>query len=149
MPEMEIRFARPEDFEQWLPLWRDYLDFYFEREDPAITKITWQRFLNEKEPMHALVAVRDRQVAGFAHLIGHRSTWSIKNRLYLNDLFVAKAHRQNGLARQLVEQAQRFAASNGYDWLYWTTREGNDAAQTLYNQIADKTDFVQYRIFIE
>ncbi len=148
MQETEIRSARPEDFEQWQPLWRDYLDFYFESEDPEITRTTWQRFLDESEPMHALVAIRNGQLAGFAHLIGHRSTWSKQNRLYLNDLFVAKAHRQNGIARQLIEQTKQFAASNNYEWLYWTTRETNNTAQVLYKQVADLTDFVQYRAYI-
>lgn len=148
MQAMDIRHAQQHDFEQWKPLWREYQDFYGEPEDAQITHMTWQRFLDEKEPMHALVAVRDGQIAGFAHLIGHRSTWSQKDRLYLNDLFISAAHRQNGLARRLLEHAQGFAASSGYDWLYWTTREGNDAAQTLYDQVADRTDFVQYRIYI-
>ena len=149
MQDMDIRCARLEDFDQWRQLWRNYLDFYGEPEDSQITRVTWQRLIDKQEPMHAIVAVRQGQIAGFAHLIGHRSTWSQKDRLYLNDLFVAQAHRQNGLARQLIEHARHFAAANNYDWLYWTTREGNNTARALYDQIASQTDFVQYRVFID
>lgn len=149
MQDTDIRRAQVEDFDQWSELWRGYLAFYGEPEDTQISQITWQRFIDEQEPMHAFVAVRNGQVVGFAHLIGHRSTWSPKDRLYLNDLFVAQAHRQNGVARQLLEHARHFAASNNYEWLYWTTREGNATARTLYDQVASRTDFLQYRVFIE
>lgn len=149
MQDTDIRHAQVEDFDQWNVLWRGYLAFYGEPEDAQTSQITWQRLIDGQEPMHALVAVRGGQVIGFAHLIGHRSTWSQKDRLYLNDLFVAQAHRQNGVARQLLEHARDFAARNDYDWLYWTTREGNAAARMLYDQIARRTDFVQYRISID
>jgi GNAT superfamily N-acetyltransferase len=149
MQDMDIRCAQVDDFDQWRVLWRSYLEFYGEQEDVQISQTTWQRFIDGKEPMHAFVAVRDGHIAGFAHLIGHRSTWSQKDRLYLNDLFVAQSHRQNGLARQLLEHARRFAASNNYEWLYWTTRESNATARTLYDQVGNQTDFVQYRVFID
>ena len=108
MQDTDIRHAQVEDFDQWSELWRGYLAFYGEPEDTQTSQITWQRFIDEQEPMHAFVAVRNGQVVGFAHLIGHRSTWSPKDRLYLNDLFVAQAHRQNGVARQLLEHARHF-----------------------------------------
>lgn len=149
MRDMYVRRAQPGDFDQWTLLWRSYLAFYDEPQDAQITQTTWQRLIDEKEPMYAFVVIRDGQVVGFAHLIGHHSTWSQKDRLYLNDLFIAQPHRQNGLARLLLEHARHFAASNNYEWLYWTTREGNATARTLYDQIANRTDFVQYRIFIE
>ena len=55
-----IRPVTRADFEQWLPLWEDYNAFY-ERTGPTavsaeVTQMTWARFFDGYEPMHALVA---------------------------------------------------------------------------------------------
>lgn len=146
--DWQIRAASPTDFAQWRPLWQQYLAFYETAEDPETTDVTWRRLLDGDEPMYALVAVANGQVQGFAHLIGHRSTWSVSNRLYLNDLFVAESARKQGVARQLIEYSKTLASEHGYDCLYWTTRAGNRVAQGLYDQVASKTDFIQYRIVL-
>ncbi|MGH8811757.1 MAG: GNAT family N-acetyltransferase, partial [Advenella sp.] len=59
MQDTDIRHAQVEDFDQWSELWRGYLAFYGEPEDTQTSHITWQRFIDEQEPMHAFVAVRN------------------------------------------------------------------------------------------
>src|SRR4051812_25785540 len=50
----------PDDYAGWKPLWDGYNAFYG-REGPTalpdeITQVTWQRFFDAYEPVHALVA---------------------------------------------------------------------------------------------
>jgi GNAT superfamily N-acetyltransferase len=40
---------------------------------------------------------------GLVHYIFHRSTWTIENYCYLQDLFVDPKHRASGLGRKLIE----------------------------------------------
>jgi hypothetical protein len=55
-----IRSVVRADFKQWLPLWDGYNDFYGRSGTTAlpaeITHMTWTRFFDPSEPMHALIA---------------------------------------------------------------------------------------------
>ncbi len=70
MAELIVRSVRPDDYEQWLPLWDGYNAFYGRSGPtalaPEITRATWQRFFDHYEPMHALVAEQDGRLLGLA-----------------------------------------------------------------------------------
>ena len=57
---LTVRFVQQGDFDRWLPLWDGYNAFYGRSGptalDPAITRMTWARFFDAYEPVHALVA---------------------------------------------------------------------------------------------
>ena len=54
-----IRPVREPDFERWLPLWQGYQEFYRARIPEEATRATWNRFFDEREPVHCLVAERN------------------------------------------------------------------------------------------
>src|ERR1700683_4941412 len=101
-----IRSIKPEDFEQWLPLWDGYNKFYGRFGATAlpneITQLTWKRFFNEEEPVHALVAEQNGQLLGLAHYLFHRSTTVIAPICYMQDLFTVESFRGKGIARALI-----------------------------------------------
>ena len=72
-----IRPVREPDFERWLPLWQGYQEFYRARIPEEATRATWNRFFDEREPVHCLVAERDGKLLGLAHYLFHRSTWLV------------------------------------------------------------------------
>lgn len=41
-----------------------------------VTKVTWERFFGENEPMYCAVAKQGEQVLGIVHYVIHRSTWA-------------------------------------------------------------------------
>src|ERR1700679_2952260 len=98
-----IRFVRRSDYSQWLPLWEGYNKFYGrfgETSLPdAITQMTWTRFFDAYEPVHALVAEDEGQLVGLVHYLFHRSTISIAPTCYLQDLFNASSTRGKGIGR--------------------------------------------------
>jgi hypothetical protein len=57
---LSIRPVTRQDYDQWLPLWEGYNEFYGRSGDtalsPEITRMTWECFFDAYEPMHALVA---------------------------------------------------------------------------------------------
>ena len=56
MNTLKIRPITAADHAAWLPLWQGYQRFY-QAEIPAETSaLTWQRFLDPAEPMHAALA---------------------------------------------------------------------------------------------
>ena len=100
MAELIIRAVRPEDFEQWLPLWDGYNAFYGRSGPTALppenTRVTWQRFFDGGEPVHALVAEQDGRLLGLVHYLYHRTTTTIDLVCYLNDLFTSADARGKG-----------------------------------------------------
>jgi GNAT superfamily N-acetyltransferase len=110
-----------------------------------ITAMTWSRFFDPYEPLHALVAERSGRLLGLAHLIFHRSTISLEPVCYLQDLFTSASVRGEGIGRALIEEIYRYAKHGGCSRVYWHTHETNATAMRLYDKIAEKSGFVVYR----
>ena len=142
---MLIRSVQEDDFESWLPLWRGYQEFYKVSIPDDVTELTWQRFLLADEPMHCDVAVQGNELVGMVHYIFHRSCWTKGDYCYLQDLFVQPAMRGGGAGRALIERVYAQAAERGASRVWWLTHESNVSAMSLYDRIADKSGFLQYR----
>jgi len=82
---------------------------------------------------------------GLVHYIQHRSCWTVGDYVYLQDLFVDPDVRGTGLGRALIEHVYAQAAETGASRVWWLTHESNAQAMLLYDRIADKSGFVQYR----
>jgi len=142
---MLIRLARPEDHDQWLPLWRGYQSFYEVDLPPEQTALNWQRFHDPAEPMHCAVAEVDGRLVGMVHYIFHRSCWTAGDYCYLQDLFAAPDCRGQGVGRALIEHVYAAAEAAGASRVWWLTHESNTDAMLLYDRIAAKSGFLQYR----
>jgi len=145
MPEIEIRPLQAEDHAAWRDLWQGYLEFYESQLPEAVWETTWQRLLDPAEPMHAALAWRDGEALGLVHFIYHRSCWTVEDYCYLQDLYVADAQRGSGLGRALIEYVYARAQADGAGRVHWLTQEGNARARLLYERIADRSGFIQYR----
>jgi GNAT superfamily N-acetyltransferase len=145
MPEVIVRPLRAADWEQWLALWRSYHVFY--RNDPSdeVTRTTWARFFDESEPVHARVAEREGRLIGTVHYLYHCSTWMIAPVCYLQDLFTLPEARGRGVGRALIEAVYAEAGKEGSRRVYWMTHESNAQARILYDKIAERSGFLQYR----
>ncbi|QDJ45701.1 GNAT family N-acetyltransferase [Bordetella hinzii] len=145
MSSLDIRPVSPADFDVWLPLWKGYQAFYNVDIADAVTRVAWERFLDPAQPMHAALAYDNGRAIGMVHWIYHRSTWTAGDYVYLQDLFVAQDVRGKGAGRALIEHVYRDAEANNAARVYWLTHETNHTAMQLYDRIADRSGFIQYR----
>ena len=145
MPQIDIRPVTPADQTAWLPLWQGYLQFYETRLPDAVTQSSWQRFLDPDEPTHATLAWIDGKAVGLVHFIYHRSCWTTGDYCYLQDLYVAEGIRGGGIGRALIEHVYAQAAAAGASRVHWLTQETNYQGRMLYDRIADRSGFIQYR----
>jgi GNAT superfamily N-acetyltransferase len=143
-----IRDAREGDFAKWKPLWDGYNAFYGREGATAlpdeITNLTWSRFFDGYEPIHALVAEHAGKLAGLVHYLFHRSSTQLRSNCYLQDLFTVESARGQGIGRALIEEVYRRAAQAGSGRVYWQTQETNATAMKLYDKVAEKSGFIIY-----
>lgn len=143
---IDCRTLQSADFEDWLPLWHGYLTFYKAQLAPATTQLTFKRLTGAQEPMGGFIARNaDGHALGIVHWIQHRSCWTEGDYCYLQDLFVAPVQRNAGVGRLLIEAVYATAASRACPRVYWLTHETNAAAMKLYDQVAERSGFLQYR----
>jgi GNAT superfamily N-acetyltransferase len=140
-----LRPFAADDFAAWYPLWRGYQAFYKVDLPLDTSQITWQRLLDEREPMHGTFALAEGKPVGLVHFIEHRSCWTPGNYMYLQDLFVQDGMRGRGIGRLLIEHVYQDAARRGCSRVHWLTHESNRDAMLLYDRIAERSGFVQYR----
>ena len=144
-PEIRIRPLQPDDHAAWLPLWRAYQSFYEVDIPPDVSSVTWTRLLDPAEPVAGALAWNGPAAVGLVHLVRHRSCWTVGDYCYLQDLFVAPEVRGSGVGRRLIEHVYDVAERDGCSRVYWLTHETNTAAMLLYDRVAQRSGFVQYR----
>ena len=145
LQRVEIRPVSHDDFDTWHPLWKGYQRFYDVDIPESVTRATWARFMDPSEPMHAALAVAGGQTLGLVHWLYHRSTWTSQDYCYLQDLFVTEEARGRGVGRALIEHVYVEARLHEVPRVYWLTHRTNQNAMQLYDRVADRSDFIQYR----
>ncbi len=143
---VRVRPLAPRDRQAWEALFRDYIAFYRETVPDDVIAATWARIVGPSPEIEGLVAVdaADRAL-GIALVVLHRSTWSATGYCYLEDLYVTPEARGRGVGRALIEAVYRLADARGATRTYWVTEADNATARALYDRVATRAPFVQYR----
>ena len=141
----EVRCIRPEDHTEWLPLWHAFFAFHGRSIPDAITAATFGRLCEPSQPMHAFVADGSGGLVGFVTFIFHPDTVTIGPVCYLKNLFTRADARGLGIGRALIHAVYEAADQAGAERVTWLVQEGNTAAMRLYDAVATRTGFVQYR----
>jgi len=144
-PNATIRAIRADERADWEPLWQGYQAFYKVVISEQTTAMTWARLHDPAEPMEVLGAYMDDRLCGIVHYLFHRSCWTIGDYCYLQDLFVAEGVRNLGLGRALILAVEERARAAGASRVYWLTHETNTDARVLYDRLAERSGFIQYR----
>jgi GNAT superfamily N-acetyltransferase len=146
-----IRAIEPADRAQWESLWAGYNAFYDREGDTALSQevidTTWQRFFDEAEPVHALVAHRGDELLGIVHFLYHRAMIRVEPVCYLADLFTAQTARGQGVGKALIEAVYQHSQLSGCHYVYWRTHETNTTARRLYEQVAFNSGSMVYHRF--
>jgi GNAT superfamily N-acetyltransferase len=145
-----IALATAEDYPDWRPMWDGYCTFYRTTIPEHVTQQTWGRILDPMSPVKALIA-RDPATGapwGMCNYIVHANTWTYGPVCYLEDLFTHPHVRGKGVGKALIDRLISMGKSDGWERLYWMTRENNATARRLYDQYVEADDFVRYLVKI-
>ncbi len=137
--EIEILNATQEHIEDVAALFDAYRVWYGKESDPDGARNYITQRLRHNECV-IFVAKSDGAAAGFVQLYPMFSSISMGPVWVLNDLFVAEAHRQNGIGTLLLETATEFGRETGALRLHLETALDNHGAQKLYESKGWKKD---------
>lgn len=109
----------------------------------TITESDLEAYLfGDKRKVDLLVA-RDShtsRVYGFALYTKRWMTFSGQPILYMNDIYVDKAARGQGIGKQLIERLQALADEKGCSRLEWHCLSDNNSAQRFYDALGANDD---------
>jgi GNAT superfamily N-acetyltransferase len=148
MADLALRPPGAADRAAWDRLWQGYQRFYKVEIPGPVSDLTWARLQGSAEPMAAMLAWQGRRAVGMVHWIFHRSTWTEGHYCYLQDLYVEDDLRGVGVGRALIAHVRAEAEAAGCSRLYWLTHESNTDAMALYDKVAERSGFVQYRVVL-
>ena len=139
-----VRLAGIHDLDRVTPLFDAYRQFYRQPADLERARA----FLAERFAHHESVIFlgfdEHGNAVGFTQLYPLFSSVRANRKYLLNDLFVAPAARQCGIARKLLSAAADFARANDAASLSLTTAVDNLPAQRLYESLGWKRDTGYY-----
>ncbi len=142
---LTIRPLEAGDYDAWYPLWQGYLTFYKSEVADDVTKNTFARIVDPGGDIFGFAALDEAgQLVGFVTYLFHPFTWSNEPRCYLGDLFTLPKMRGEGVGRRLIDAVCDAAKAQGATQVYWMTQEFNYQGRTLYDKVAEKTDFIKY-----
>lgn len=139
-----IRSLEPADEQRWRELFRAYRVFYRLEESEDVVSTAWGWFMDPKHECNALVAELDGELLGFAHHRRMSSPYTATSGIFLDDLFTTLEARGKGIGRALIGRLTDMAHAEGRAFVQWMTAEDNHTAQTLYNTLATRTNWLVY-----
>jgi GNAT superfamily N-acetyltransferase len=83
----------------------------------------------------AIVAESQGKLIGFALFFKNYSTFLTKPGLYLEDLYVQKAYRGQGIGKALLTAVAQIAQERGYGRLEWSVLDWNETAIAFYQKM--------------
>lgn len=136
-----VRQATLSDLDALTPLLDSYRRFYQQPSD----LIAARAFLRDRleHGQSVIFLAEDQRVpVGFTQLYPSFSSTSLARTFLLNDLFVVEEARRRGVARQLLQQAERHARTVDAVRLTLFTDRDNRMAQRVYEAAGWKRDDV-------
>jgi ribosomal protein S18 acetylase RimI-like enzyme len=143
MTQIDVRRAGPADLELLAPLFDAYRQFYQRPSDLVLARQFLAERMERNESVIFLAlagAGQAAEPAGFTQLYPIFSSTRCRRSWLLNDLFVAPAWRQAGVARRLMDAARRHGIETGAWEIELMTAHTNTGAQALYESLGYELD---------
>ena len=135
---MNIRSLHGRDEDQWRSLWHENMQ---NQASEALTETTWTRICSPDSPVYGLGAWSGETLTGILHYVLHPTTGSLHHVCYMQDVYVAPAHRRKGIAKAMINELAQVGRQKGWERIYWIVEQNNQEAQNLYEGLGVKLDF--------
>ena len=140
---MKICKVTQETIGEVVPLFNAYREFYGQSSDLQQAEQFIQERVMGAESIIFLAYLEEKPV-GFAQLFPVFSSVAMKRAFLLNDLFVAKQARKQGVAQALMEQCFIYCQQEDARYMMLETARDNVQAQKLYEKMGMTIDDTVY-----
>jgi len=140
---MKICKVTQETIGEVVPLFNAYREFYGQSSDLQQAEQFIQERVMGGESIIFLAYLEEEPV-GFAQLFPVFSSVAMKRAFLLNDLFVAKQARKQGVAQALMEQCYIYCQQEDARYMMLETARDNVQAQKLYEKMGMTIDETVY-----
>ena len=133
-----VRRARPQDIAELVALCEEHAHFERVSYDTTAKADRLADALFCASPrLYAWVAVAgDREIIGYATAAAEYSTWSAREYLHMDCLFVRSARRRAGVGASLLHSVIGLARALGHHEVQWQTPHWNVDASRFYRRHA-------------
>ena len=145
---MRVEPLTESEFERVVPLIAAYQRFYeAERIDEERNRAFFARFIAPSEDGMLLGAWREDELVGYACLYWSFTSTAPAETVLMNDLYVDRASRGQGVGRALIETSAAVGRERGAQRLEWATAPDNETAQRLYDSTgAKRSEWIEYEL---
>jgi len=140
---MKICMVTQQTMGDVVPLFNAYREFYGQSSDLQQAEQFIQERVMGAESI-IFLAYLDEEPVGFAQLFPVFSSVAMKRAFLLNDLFVAKQARKQGVAQALMEQCFIYCQQEDARYMMLETARDNVQAQKLYEKMGMTIDETVY-----
>lgn len=140
---MKICMVAQQTMGDVVPLFNAYREFYGQSSDLQQAEQFIQERVMGAESIIFLAYLEEEPV-GFAQLFPVFSSVAMKRAFLLNDLFVAKQARKQGVAQALMEQCFIYCQQEDARYMMLETARDNVQAQKLYEKMGMTIDDTVY-----
>jgi GNAT superfamily N-acetyltransferase len=131
-----LRRARPGDEDGILDCIRRLAEY---EKKPAAVQTTTddlrQTLFGPSPSVFAHVVEKDGQIVAIAIWFLNYSTWTGRNGIYLEDLFVRESERRLGYGRALLKALAEVCVARGYRRFEWSVLDWNEPSIRFYRSI--------------
>lgn len=142
--DMRLRPPDESDFDVWSDLFAQYCRFYGTDATETKSRTVWSWLLDPGHSLEGLLLVSDGEVVGLCHFRQTPESLAGAHAGFLEDLFVAPAHRGSGAAEFVIRELVDLAQRRGWVGLSWLTADTNYRARSVYDRVARRASWITY-----
>ncbi len=129
----------------WSQLYAAFADSQSVAQTKAMRERVWAWLQDPAHPVEGLIALNvGKRPIGLAHFRVFPCPLSAAEALFLDDLYVDRMARGQGIGAALLAALQAEAARRGLPLVRWSTLPQNAAACALYDRLAVRVDHLLY-----
>ena len=141
-----IREIQLKDKKQWERLYKGYANFYKVEMNEQILRTVWDWLHNKNHEVDGLVYEINNSIVALAHYRKMPRPLKGSNIGFLDDLYVDPEHRGKRIGEKILNKLKEISKSKGWNITRWITRDDNLRAKSLYDRVAEKTNWDVYEL---
>ena len=141
-----IREIKLTDKEQWENLYEGYAKFYKVEMNKTILKTVWNWIHDKNHEVEGIVYEINNKIVGLAHYRKMPRPLRGQEIGFLDDLYVDPDYRRKGIGENFLNYLKELSKSRGWNLIRWLTHDDNIKAKSLYDRVAEKTNWDLYEL---